>query len=177
MGIKEDLEKVVSYVEKSQMEESKKKEKKFKIPFGKKVSNNQRKKNYVTLILLGDNNGLDFKKVQIEDQTFMEDSIPRLAGAGYIYYYKRNPCIILPSWSVEPLSEPGDKKILKPFSSKEDFEESLKDGRNTVGYRLLMNRMKSAMMDNKKKIGGALKWALGLGLAALIGYALITGGG
>ncbi len=142
----------------------KKKEKKFRLPFGKKVGRLQKRKNYVTLIKINENSQIDFKKIQINDQTFIEDGIPRLAAAGYVMYWKKNPFIILPSWSVEP------------FSPLENYKQSLNDGSNSVGYKLLMNRMQNEQIKPKVQIGGWLKWIIIAGILGIIGYAFISGG-
>lgn len=174
MGIKEDLETIKSMIKEQEKEKTKKK---FRIPFGKRVGKAQKRKNYVTLILLKGNNQLDFKKVQIIEQTIMEEEIPRLAGAGYVFYYKKNPFIILPDWSLEPLAVNEEEKIpLIAFNSGEDYKKSLSDGRNTVGFRLLFSRMKSEMISTKKTMGGWVKWAFIIGVVGIILYALLSGG-
>ena len=145
-------------------EDKTKKKKKFKFPFGKRVGNGKAKKGYVTVIKINDNLQLDFNVVKIEDQTIMQDKVPRLATAQYVMYYKKNPVIILPSWSVEPLSP---SKHLK---------ESLEDGSNKKGYAILLEKMQKEQLGAKKQISGLIKWIFGLGVAALIGYALISGG-
>ena len=128
MGIKEDLQEIKDLMKKQEEVVKEKKEKGFRYPLGKKVGKGQKKKNYVTVLKINENNTAMFKKVKIEDQTFMEDGVPRLASAGYVLQERKNPLIILPSWSVEP------------FASKQNYQESLKEGSNVVGYRLLMNR-------------------------------------
>ncbi len=163
MGIQEDIEEI-----KKLMIEQKAgvKEKKFKYPFGKKVGKSQKTKNYVTVLLINENGTCDFKKYQIEEQTILHNLVPRLATSEYVLFDKKgNPLIILPDWSVEP------------FSSKKNFEDSLNNGSNVKGYSVLMNRMKSETISTKKQMGNAVKWIIGLALAAIIGYALLTGGG
>lgn len=162
MGINEDLKELKELIKD---EKVKKKEKKFRYPFGKKVSKAQKKKNYITILKVNENNTCQFVKKQIEDQTFIEDGVPRLASAGYVLQDRKTPLVILPSWSVEP------------FSPLKNYQESLSEGNNTVGYRLLMNRMKSEQITGKKQVGGLIKWIIGLGLVAIIIYAVITGGG
>jgi len=161
MGIGEEIKELKELMKD---QEAQKREKKFRIPFGKKVGRSQAKKNYVTLVKINENGQINFKKVQIDEQTFMEDGTPRLAAAGYVMYWKKNPFIILPSWSVEP------------FSPLDNYEKSLMGGTNSAGYRLLMNRMKNEQVSAKKQMGGMIKWIIGLGILAVIGYAIITGG-
>lgn len=151
--------------EKLSQQEVGKKEKKFRLPFGKKVGGGQKKKNYVTICKLNENGQINFKKVQIIDQTFMEDDIPRLAAAGYVMYWKKNPFIILPSWSVEP------------FSPMEHYKNSLITGTNTVGYSLLLAKMKKEQIGTKKSMGAILPWIIGVGLAGIIIYAIFFSGG
>ena len=161
MGIGEEIKELKELIKD---QEPKEKEKKFRIPFGKRVGRSQAKKNYITLIKLNENGQLNFKKVQIDEQTFMDEGIPRLAAAGYVFYYKKNPFVILPSWSVEP------------FSPLEHYNKSLITGTNSAGYRLLMNRMKNEQVTQKKQMGSMIKWIIGLGVLAIIGYAILTGG-
>lgn len=159
--IKEDVEKLKDKM----LKDEGVKEKKFNYPFGKKVGKSQRKKNYVTVIIINENSSLDFKKYQIKDQTIMHDLIPRIAGAGYVLHDKKgNPVIILPSWSVEPLNP------------SEHYKNSFLNGTNTNGYKLLMNAMESEKVLGKKKMSGILPWIIGIGLAAIIIYAIVSGG-
>ncbi len=163
MGIQEDLQQI-----KDLMLEQKGgiKEKKFRFPFGKKVGRSQKKKNYVTVQLLMENGTYDFKKYQVEDQTILHKLIPRLATAGHVMFNKKgNPLVILPEWSVEP------------FSPKSHFDKSLNNGTNTKGFAILMSRMKSEQISSKKPMGNLFKWIIGIAIAAVIGYALLTGGG
>jgi hypothetical protein len=144
------------------------KEKKWRLPFGKKVGKSQKKKGYVTLVKLHTNMCVEFKKVRIEDQTLMEDDIPRLATAGYVFYHKKNPYIFLPEWNVEPFT---------PFSARDDFKLSIENGTNTAGFSLLLARMLKTQVSNQKQMGGWLKWVIGLILVGIIAYAFISGGG
>lgn len=162
--LKEDMEFIKEKFEEQENKKSKK-TKKFRYPFGKKVGRSQKKKNYVTLLRINENGQGVIKKVRIDEQTFMEEGIPRLAAAGYVTMIKKNPWIILPSWSVEP------------FSAMDNYTKSLKDGTNTVGFKLLMNKMKLEAVNPKKQMGGMLKWILGLGLVGILLYAFISGGG
>ena len=147
-----------------ELEDKGKKKKKFKLPFGKKVGMAQKKNNFVTLMKINENGQIKFDKVRIKDQTIMEDKIPRLATTQYVMYYKKNPIIILPSWSVEP------------FSPSKHLEKSLEDGTNVKGFSILLEKMQKEQLGVKKPISGFIKIAFGLAVAALVGYALISGG-
>ena len=139
------------------------KEKKFRLPFGKKVGKAQKKKNYITIMKINENGVVNFRKTQISNQTFMEEGIPRLGTSDYMLQYKKNPMVILPSWS------------LKPFSPIDSFKESLADGSNIKGYKILLDRMNSEQTKPKREMGSIIKWLLGIGLLAVIGYAFLTG--
>lgn len=165
MGTLEDIKNDIAELKKAiNTAEEQKKEKKFKLPWGTKVSKGQAKTNWVTVVKINENGNINFKKLQIEDQTVMEEGIPRLAAAGYVMFFKGNPLIILPAWSVEP------------FSPLEHLQKSLLNGSNTNGYKLLLAKMKMAAVSDKKPMSNALKWIIGIGLAGIIGYALISGG-
>lgn len=164
MGLVQDMEMLKEKIEE---EENKKnpKTKKFRYPFGKKVGRAQKKKNYVTLFKINENGSGVIKKIRIDEQTFIEEGVPRLAAAGYVTYVKKNPWIILPSWSV------------KPFSAMDNYNESLKDGSNKKGFQLLMNKMKLEALGAKKQMGGMIKWIAGAVVIGIIAYAFISGGG
>ena len=163
MGLVEDIASIKDYI-KSQ--EAEKLEKKFKFPFGKKVGRSQKTKNFATILILNENGNYNFKKYKIQDQTILHDMIPRLATSGHVMFDKKgNPLIILPNWSVEP------------FSPLEHYQRSLINGSNTNGYKILLAKMIATGVTDKKKIGSWVYWVVGIGLAGLIGYALISGGG
>lgn len=157
MGIKEDLEEIKGLMQ----EREQVKEKKFKLPFGKKVSKSQRKKGWVTVIKINNNGALDIKKTQANQQTIMEDDVPRLATPDHILQWKGNPVIILPEWSVEP------------FSPVQHFKQSMENNSNSKGYKILLAKMLEVQSAGKKSMGGIIKWIIGLGLAGIIIYALL----
>jgi len=159
MNLKERIEKIEN-------KEKESNEKKFKFPFGKKVGTGQRRKGYVTLVKLYTNGNADFKKVKIEDSTFFEDEVPRLAQAGCVFFYKKTPIIFLPEWNIEPFT---------PFSAKTDFKEAMENGTFTNGIRLLLNKMELAGTKQKKQMSGLIKWIFILGVGAIIVYAFLSG--
>lgn len=161
VGLNERLENIERLMEEVKDGKKKKREKPFKLPFGKKVNKAQKKKNYVTIMKINENGGVDFQKTRIEEQAFVEEGIPRLGTADYILHWKGNPMVILPSWSV------------KPFSPVEQYEKSMLDGSNTKGYKILMAKMYSTQTSSKKEVGNIVKWILGAGLLLIIAYAFI----
>jgi len=167
MGLQDDLKEIKEKLikQEAENEKPKKKPRKFKIPFAKRVNPKQAAQNYVTVIKINENGFLDFKKDRIIEQTIMVDGVPRLATPEYVLHYKKNPCIIQPSWSV------------KPYSPEDAVKKSMDDGSNVKGYKILMARMKSDTLGAKPQVGGLVKWVVGIILAAIVGYALLTGGG
>lgn len=145
-------------------EDSKKKKKKFRLPFGKKINKARAKKNFVILLKINENLNVSIDIIQIKDQSIMVDKVPRLATADYVLTYKKMPMIILPSWSVEPLSP------------SKDLKDSFEDGTNKKGFAILLEKMQKEQLGSKKPISGIIKWIFGLGIAGIIGYALISGG-
>ena len=165
MGINEQLENIQKDIKEIKGEDEKEKKKKFRIPFGKKVSKGQVKKNYVTVIVRNENGEAQWLKEKIDEQTVMVNGIPRIVTPDHIIHYKKCPIVIIPSWSVEPINW------------KKNYENSLINGSNTKGYQLLLNKMKlSGVEGTKKKMASWVAWAAGIGLLAIVGYALYTGG-
>jgi len=164
MGLNEQLSEISKELKELKEEKEEKKPKAFKIPFMKRTKGRDRKKNYVTIIKANENGHGEFLKEQINEQTVMIDGIPRLATAEYIINIKRNPIMVIPSWSVQPINW------------KELCSTSLADGSNIAGYKLLLNAMKLSGVEGKKKgINPILLWIIGGLVVAGIGYALFTG--
>ena len=144
----------------------------------KKVSKGQAKKNWIYVWTINENGHLNPTKKQIDEQTIMVDGIPRIATNQYIMFYKNRPMIILPSWSVEPLPvNINDRADFTVFNPKQNLEESLIKGTNTKGLKILLAKMLKETVNPKKPMSNVIKWIIGLGLAGIIGYALISGGG
>jgi len=163
MGLNEELKDIKELLKKQGEENDKKKE--FKIPFFKRVGKKQAQQNYVTVMKINENGHTTFKKQQIDEQTIIEDGIPRLATPEHVLFYKKNPMLILPSWSV------------KPYSPAEQYQKSMNDGSNTKGYSILLARMHKEQINPKRQMSGLLKWIIGFAVAGIIVFALFTGGG
>jgi hypothetical protein len=159
MGIEEQLKEIKDIV-KPQVEEGKK-PKEFKLPLKAKVKGGKLKKNYITVVKLNENRGVEFLREQIDEQTIMEDGIPRLASNQYIFLWKKNPMIFLPSWSVEP------------YAPIQEFTNSVDNGSNVKGYKILMAKMLSETVNKKKSLGGIWIWIIGLILLGVVAYAFL----
>lgn len=140
-----------------------KKEKKFKLPFGARLGKKALKQGYMTVVFINDNKEVEFMKVPIKEQTMMIKETPHLAMAKYMMTYKGKPLMIVPSWNVEP------------FNPAQNFNEAETGKTMSVGYRLLMNRMKSAIIEGTKK---AINWWIivgGIAVIAALGYVAMKG--
>lgn len=135
--LKEAILKLVKVQEQNQEE---KKEKKFKIPFFSRLSKKNMKDGYVTVCYINDNKAVDFIKVPISEGTAMIKDSPYLSTADHMLTYKGKPFIIVPSWNIEP------------FSPRKDMEDAERDKKLNIGYRLILNKMKSEVISAKKKI-------------------------
>jgi hypothetical protein len=153
-NIKEKMNKIDEKLD--ELLASKSKKPLFKLPYKGKLSKSKVKQNWVTVVKINENKGVDFIKEPIDHQTIVVDGVPRLCTGEDVLNYKGKPLIILPSWSV------------KPFSPSENYSLSIKDGSNTNGYALLLARMKAGAIDLKKKMN---MWLI-IGLVALAGIAL-----
>ena len=163
--LKDELKELKELINQNNANVKVKKVKKFRLPFSAKVNPASAKLNYITVMKINENSNVTFKKVKIEEQSFMDEGVPRLASAGYVLQWKKNPMIILPSWSVEP------------FSPLVNYNDSLENGTNKKGFQLLMNKMKLSTVVDKPKMNPMIKYIAGAVVLAIIGYALISGGG
>ena len=156
MEEEKSLKEVISELNETLKEQKAKKEKvrKFGIPFGAKVGKAKVKKGWATVQIIRENRNVDFIKIPIEQQTAIIDGVPRIFTPDEMLSFKGKPFVILPSWSV------------KPFSPTDNYSETTKQGYAAQGYKLLLSRMKSEIVDGKKKMSGSIIWWI-IGLAAL----------
>lgn len=159
-----ELQDRIAYLE-SQINETK--EKKFKLPWRAKIGNRKAQKGWVGVIKINENGVITPSKQQIQNQCIMIDDVPRLATGEHVLKWKIGmktyPVIIQPSWSVEPLTV------------KSMFKESTENGTNKVGLRILLEGMKSNLLENKKKGIPLWVWIIGGLIIAGAVYALATG--
>jgi len=146
----------------------KKKEPKFFLPFSAKINNFKLKNNYATIMKINENGHIKFTREQIEDQTIIVDGVPRLATGSDVLRYKGKPVIIVHSGSVKPFTPHF-------FNPEEHLAEVKEKGYDTIGYRLLLAKIKLGAIQPKKKMG----WlAIGIGILVVVGviiYAIVGG--
>jgi len=151
MGIKERLDKLEAQVDGS----TKAKVKKMKIPAKGKVSNMKMRKGYATVITLGENKNVDFRREIITDGTIkLNDTFHAVEGED-VFFYKGKPVIIQCKNKLNPYN---------PFKGKHE----------TYGQKYVMARMEGDKLSLRKKFG----WGLSIGviaIIAIIGYSVLTG--
>jgi hypothetical protein len=148
------LKEVISELNETLKEQKAKNEKNFGIPFSARVGKAKVKKGWTTVQIIRDNRNVDFIKIPIEQQTAIIDGVPRIFTPDEMLSHKGKPFVILPSWSV------------KPFSPTDNYSETIKQGYGSQGFKLLLSRMKTEVVDGKKKMSGSIIWWI-IGLAAI----------
>lgn len=158
-----DIRQLMEKMAKSQEELiAQKKMKGFKLPFAARISNQKLKRNYITVQYIQDNKEVKFIKAPIDESTITINEIPYLAQSEHIMTHKGKPFITVVAGDTEPLSIP---QRLDDASDKK---------RLTVGYRLLLNKLKTNMLKQKTEIN----WPLiigGIFVVIIIGYFLSSG--
>lgn len=120
-----------------------------------KMSNKKREENYVTVLLINQNKGVTITQQQIKDQSIVIDGKPVIVTPEHICVYKKKPVVILPSWETTP------------FSPSEQFNKSLLENSNSVGWRILIEAIERGKLETKKKIN----------MMVLLGILLLLGVG
>lgn len=128
------------------LEESKEKKKLklFKTPRQLKLRKGQLKNNYVGIAFIQDNGDVKFLREQIVEGTVMINKTPYIATPEHIMSHKGKPFMIIPSWNNVP------------FSPENNIREANENKTNSIGSRLLLNRMKSEVIAAKKKFGAGI---------------------
>jgi len=140
-----------------------KKEKKFKLPWKARLNKGNMRNNYTTVCYINENKAIDFLKVPVQEGTMMVKDAPYLAMADHMLTYKGKPFMIFPAWNTEP------------FSPKRNLDEAQENKTLNIGYRYLLNRMKSEVIKAKKSINVMLIVGI-LAAIGLVYYVLKSGG-
>lgn len=118
----------------------KKQVKKFRMPLKGWMGGRKVKNGWATIIYVNENRSLKFMKAPIKEGTVMIDGVPFLATTDYMLNYKNKPVIIVPSWNIEP------------FAPQKNLDEATDKHKLNVGYRMLLNRLKSEQIKPKASI-------------------------
>jgi len=141
-----------------------KKQKGWRLPFGKKPSKSQVRKGWTTVQIIRNNGSIDFIKAPIEDGTVNVDGIPRISTIDYKLSHKGTPFIIIPEWS------------LKPFSPVENYEQTEKEKLTTTGTRLILAKMEKEAIKPKSVGFGSMGWIILVIVGLAVGYYFLKGG-
>jgi len=134
----------------------KQKPKKFRLPYRAKVTKAHLRKGYITIAVINENKGIDFRREPIIDGTIkLEDTFHTLSEED-IYSYKGKPFIF------------QAKNKLNPYNP-------LRGDNETYGQKYVMARMEGDKIVSKKKIGLGISIGV-LIIVGIIVYALFTGG-
>jgi len=129
-----------------------KKKKRFSLPFGITFgAKSKLKKNYVLVFNILSNGEIDLKFLQIKNEMvyLQRTGTYHKATGDYIGRYKQYPVMILPEWSVEPISfkdhqketeERGESSSIEPFLLKvlEESQIKPKMGLGSLGGKGLL---------------------------------------
>lgn len=138
--------------------------KQFKLPGKvKRGWKSKLKKNYCLTIVIKNNCTLDFKMLEIMDDTI---KIPfndtyHIATVDYMLRYKQFPVYIIPEWN------------LVPFCPKKNLEEALNNDSLSLPEKVIITKIKQAQAGQlKKKMNG--KMILWIGLLVVGGLYLLS---
>ena len=157
----EKLNKILEKLEES------KSEKKFKLPLNIRLQKRKIRKNFAVVQIIQTNGGVQFKMMPIVDNTIKLGEVYYEASADYMLRYKNYPFLILPEWNLKPIKTEGDEEEskIKPFSSKENLQEAIKNGSLSSAEKFILNRIKMDTIKPKFQgnIGLILIILLGIG--------------
>jgi len=159
MGLVNKVDKLAEYIELQQKQESRKKSKKFKLPFGVRLGSKSKvRKNNVLVFSISSNGNVDIKFVPIINEMIYlpNHQLYHLASADYMLRYKKYPVIIQPEWS------------LIPFSPKDHLEKTEKNKEISLPQKVIINAVKLAQLKIKTPLGGkAILWVV-IGIVAIL---------
>lgn len=155
--IKQRLDRIAEKI--TEIEETKGKEKKFKMPYKIRLFGRFRvKQNYAIVLLIRTNGSAKITMVKIADDTIRIKDKVYDASADYIMRYKRYPLIIITEWNIEP------------FSPKDNYQKAVDKGTLTSAEKVILNTMRNDAI--KPKWSG--NWgAILIVIAVLVGGALL----
>ncbi len=160
--------------------QQKKKKSKDKQFIKLKLSRGMMKQNYVCLILLKTNGVLLLKKLKIQNGGVYlpENKTFHRAEGDHIYSYKgKIPTIILPEFSVNPISK-QDIKDYQEFGAVGRLQKKAKDEKATTdGQRFIMKKAEEYAVGIKHSKGVGSKTVIYVILGIIVAYiiSLIAG--
>ncbi len=164
LSLVEKIDKINGFIDLKKIEEEHKN--RFKLPWNKKLSKGNVLKNYILVFLLKSNLQVVIKKVQITDNMIFlkETGTYHSVRADDIFIYDgKIPSIILPEWSLQPVSA-------------EFLQQKVMDSKSwSFPQKVIIQAMKKSE-EKKTGLGGNfLIWAI-LGIAGLYLLSQLLGG-
>jgi len=141
----------------------KKEAKGFWFPLRARLSKRKVREGYTSICYINENRGVNFMRVPIKEGAIIINGVPHIATTEYMLNYKNKPLLIVPSWSAEP------------FSPSQNLSEAAEKNKLNLGYKLILNTLKSEQIKEKPKISGMTIFIIIIVLIAVI-YFLSKGG-
>ena len=163
-SLREEIEELKDSVEETKHGKKKKKPD-FKMPFMARVGKKKVKDGFASICYVNENKGIKFLKAPIREGVVTIEGKPHLATTDYVMNYKNKPFMIIPAWNT------------KPFSPMADLTKAAEDKTTTVGYRLLLNMMKSEQIKQKPAMSMGIIIILLLAIGGAVYYFTQGGGG
>ena len=142
-----------------------KKVKEWKLPFlSRLLGKRKKRKGYVLFQNIGLNKAVTFIKAPVEEGVALVNGVPHVVNAEDILIWKNKiPMVIQPQWSE------------RPFSMKDHYNETAKNGAGSEGWKLIMNYIYSHKLEEKKSLSiGAI--IIGIMVILGLGYYLLKSG-
>lgn len=139
---------------------TKNKSRKMRIPRRAKVRRSAIKKGWIGIIRIDENANLTGEKQRLEDSTVrLKDKTYHSANGSEMGFWEgKYPVILQQTWRKNPIKiRQGD------------------DVNETYGQKYIMARMLGDTIKVLKQGAKGLIWVVGIGIAAYVGYMLITG--
>jgi len=140
------------------------KKKKFSLPLGIKLQKGRIKNNYIVVMIIRTNGTVNFKMVQIEDNTVKIGEVYHEVTAKYILRYKKYPMIVLPEWNITPISKPEEQA----FQPEKDLKQAIEEGKLSAAEKFILHAIKMDLVKQKPKIKmGTILIIIGVVVAGL----------
>lgn len=158
-GLNAKIDRLIDSVESG----SKRKEKKFGLPFMTRTgASGKLKKNYVLVILLKTNGQvtIDFSPIQDEMVYIKSTDTYHSATTDFIGYYKKYPTIILPEWDLQPI----------PLNREKLMKEATDEKRLADPQKVIIDAIKKVDLHKRHGAMSGKTWFWILIGAVVIGY-------
>ena len=165
--IRDEIEGLSKAIAELSGEEQKKKKKKrpMRIPFAAKLTRRDMKENYANVLYIRENHNVEFMKLPISEGAVLINDKPYVASTDYVLHYKNKPFLIIPEWGTHP------------FSKASNLNQAERDQRTNLGYKILLNKMKTESIEPKKRLKVSGWLILTLIILGIIAYYFFNQGG